>query len=238
MTDSVWTFTYSVESNTGRDFSWRYWTDIANWNDPPAQFVLDGPFDVGSKLTTTAPAGTYHSLIRHVETGAAATIEMQLQDGVLSFHWKFEDVTASRSRITQRLILSATDPASIAQARLLEQTVPAGMAKLVADMERAQQGEMDTGEGENPSVSPLVLQLLEWVSRAHRSYTETMDAWRSTCPRLTIWEDALIAGLVQVETDAEGTHDLRVSLTTQGVSVLERKRGKFFISTDSPRQLP
>ena len=70
-------------------------------------------------------------------------------------------------------------------------------------------------------ISPLMLQLLEWISCRPRSYAETMDAWRSTCPRLTIWEDALMSGLVQVETDGDSAHDFRVSLTAFGRSALD-----------------
>jgi len=70
-------------------------------------------------------------------------------------------------------------------------------------------------------ISPLMLQLLEWISCRPRSYAETMDAWRSTCPRLTIWEDALISGLVQVETDGDSAQDSRVSLTAFGRSALD-----------------
>jgi hypothetical protein len=42
------------------------------------------------------------------------------------------------------------------------------------------------------------LELLAWVDRDRRSYAETMDAWRSHCPRLMVWEDALADGLVRV----------------------------------------
>jgi hypothetical protein len=42
-------------------------------------------------------------------------------------------------------------------------------------------------------------ELLTWVSERPRSYRDTMDAWSSHCPRLTVWEDALAAGLVQVD---------------------------------------
>jgi hypothetical protein len=48
------------------------------------------------------------------------------------------------------------------------------------------------------SVSAPTLELLAWIDRDRRSYAETMDAWRSHCPRLTIWEDALGDGLVRV----------------------------------------
>ena len=45
----------------------------------------------------------------------------------------------------------------------------------------------------------LTLQMLDWLAVRPRTYGEAMEAWRSTCPRLTIWEDALAEGLVAVE---------------------------------------
>ena len=54
-----------------------------------------------------------------------------------------------------------------------------------------------------------VVELLMWLARQNRSYTETMAAWRSSCPRHTTWEDALDSGLVQVVED-------RVLLTETG----------------------
>jgi hypothetical protein len=42
----------------------------------------------------------------------------------------------------------------------------------------------------------LVLDLVEWVARAPRPYDEVMEAWRTSCPRFPIWEDALELGLV------------------------------------------
>jgi hypothetical protein len=40
--------------------------------------------------------------------------------------------------------------------------------------------------------------LLSWIDEKPRTYAETMEAWRTSCPRLSIWEDAVIAGLVKV----------------------------------------
>jgi hypothetical protein len=40
--------------------------------------------------------------------------------------------------------------------------------------------------------------LLVWLERAPRTYQETMDAWRTSCPRLSIWEDAITDGLVRI----------------------------------------
>lgn len=78
-----------------------------------------------------------HSIIRHVQPDRAATIETQLPDGTLSFHWRFEDLTERRTSITQRLVLLATNAALVAQASLLEQSVPLGMNKLVTAIEQA-----------------------------------------------------------------------------------------------------
>jgi hypothetical protein len=43
----------------------------------------------------------------------------------------------------------------------------------------------------------LTTQLLEWVGNKPRNYSETMEAWRTSCPRLTIFEDALSEGLLE-----------------------------------------
>lgn len=43
---------------------------------------------------------------------------------------------------------------------------------------------------------PLVLDLVAFVAERPRPYAEVMDAWRTSCPRLTVWEDALEARLV------------------------------------------
>ncbi|HEV3197447.1 MAG TPA: hypothetical protein VGZ73_06055 [Bryobacteraceae bacterium] len=48
-------------------------------------------------------------------------------------------------------------------------------------------------------VEPLILDLLEWVAKGERSYEEVMDAWRTSCPRLPVWEDANDRGLIRVE---------------------------------------
>ena len=42
----------------------------------------------------------------------------------------------------------------------------------------------------------LVADLIEFVTDKPRTYDEVMAAWRTTCPRLTIWEDAVDSGYV------------------------------------------
>lgn len=68
------------------------------------------------------------------------------------------------------------------------------------------------------SVETLILDLLEWISREERTYEEVMDAWRTSCPRFPIWEDACDRGLVIT------THrDKRrvVTVTSAGIALLE-----------------
>jgi hypothetical protein len=43
---------------------------------------------------------------------------------------------------------------------------------------------------------PLVLDLVEWIGREPRLYSEVIETWRTSCPRLTIWEDAVDRGYV------------------------------------------
>jgi hypothetical protein len=45
-------------------------------------------------------------------------------------------------------------------------------------------------------IEPLVLDFVEWIARRPRSYTEAMEAWRTSCPRLMVWEEAASRGLV------------------------------------------
>jgi len=66
-----------------------------------------------------------------------------------------------------------------------------------------------------------MIQFLEWVSSRDRSYDETMAAWRTSCPRLSIWEDAMIDGLIQVE-NVDSSQQALVRLTPRGLACLER----------------
>jgi hypothetical protein len=43
---------------------------------------------------------------------------------------------------------------------------------------------------------PLVLDLVQWIAREPRTYAEVIDAWKTSCPRLTVWEDAVDQGFI------------------------------------------
>ncbi len=65
----------------------------------------------------------------------------------------------------------------------------------------------------------LTVQFLAWIAERPRTYAETMEAWRTSCPRLSVWEDATIAGLVRLEGGAD--RQTLVRLTPAGQAALE-----------------
>lgn len=67
----------------------------------------------------------------------------------------------------------------------------------------------------------LVLDLVEWLAAQPRPYTEVMDAWRTSCPRLPIWEDAVDKGLVSCEHESDT--GAVVKATPRGLSLLRRE---------------
>jgi len=68
----------------------------------------------------------------------------------------------------------------------------------------------------------LVLDLLEWVNAKPRTYADTIEAWRTSCPRLSIWEDALDLGLVTCRRG--GNAERTVAVTAVGRALLEAER--------------
>jgi hypothetical protein len=67
----------------------------------------------------------------------------------------------------------------------------------------------------------LVLDLLEWLANGPKPYAEVMSAWRTSCPRLTVWEDALDQGLVRRCTRRPSAS---VELTERGCALLAADR--------------
>lgn len=65
----------------------------------------------------------------------------------------------------------------------------------------------------------LVLDLVAWVSEAPKSYDDVMAAWRTSCPRLQIWEDAVDHGLI-VRRDGGAAGQL-VEVTSKGQAFLQ-----------------
>jgi D-3-phosphoglycerate dehydrogenase len=71
------------------------------------------------------------------------------------------------------------------------------------------------------TLDSLILDLLEWIGPIPRSYAEVLEAWRTSCPRLPVWEDANDRGFIarqggRVAVSAAGTTHLRTYRPAQG----------------------
>ncbi len=75
------------------------------------------------------------------------------------------------------------------------------------------------------TVENLILDLVDWVGRKERTYQETMEAWRTSSPRLPVWEDATSRGFVET-TFADGRSWVRA--TKAGLHFLKQKRPHCF----------
>lgn len=78
----------------------------------------------------------------------------------------------------------------------------------------------------------LILDLLEWLNAGEKTYEEVMDAWRTSCPRLTVWEDTVDAGFVWRR--PHGSTSM-VAITAAGLDHLVRHRPA---APASPRATP
>lgn len=68
------------------------------------------------------------------------------------------------------------------------------------------------------TIAPLIRDLVEWIASSPRPYAEVMDVWRTSCPRLTVWEDAVDQGLVEKHlVDGSG---VMVTVTDRGRALL------------------
>ena len=78
-------------------------------------------------------------------------------------------------------------------------------------------------------VDALILDLLEWIGPGARPYSEIMEAWRTSCPRLPVWEEANARGyLTHGHSDATGA---LVSISSKGRAMLVELRRIDFISS-------
>jgi hypothetical protein len=139
---------HSIEVEVSSAFAWSWRTDIKNWDDPPAQFQLDGPFAQGSWGTTRLPGQEpLRWQLRDVQPGASFIIEMLLDRAVLSFEWVFDAMSDRRTRITQRIVLSGDNAAAyVDQVRSgFGSTLPDGMKRIADTLVRAERSTEHNG---------------------------------------------------------------------------------------------
>ena len=70
--------------------------------------------------------------------------------------------------------------------------------------------------------SALTREFLRFIASRPRTYAETMEAWRSSCPRHPVWDDAVNEGLIEVAGRGEPGRPSLVSLTAKGRALLDR----------------
>jgi hypothetical protein len=73
------------------------------------------------------------------------------------------------------------------------------------------------------TIEPLVRDLVEWVAKEPRQYRDVLDAWRTSCPRLMVWEAAAERGFVQ-----------RKILEGRGSCVIATEAGRAFVQSYAP----
>jgi hypothetical protein len=73
----------------------------------------------------------------------------------------------------------------------------------------------------NP-VDALILDLLEWIGPEPRAYSEVIEAWRTSCPRLPVWEEASARGLIERQ-HVPGAEAM-VSVSVRGKAFLGKRR--------------
>ena len=148
MNDVVYQVEHSVEAPVSPAFAWDWRTDVKNWDDPPAQFQLDGPFAAGSWGTTRLPGQEpLRWQIRDVQSGRSFVIELPLDRATLSFEWRFDAMSDRHTRLSQRIVLAGDNAAEYApQVRAaFGSNLPDGMRRIAAAMAAAEAATRSAG---------------------------------------------------------------------------------------------
>ncbi|MCP5267203.1 MAG: 3-phosphoglycerate dehydrogenase [Burkholderiaceae bacterium] len=75
-------------------------------------------------------------------------------------------------------------------------------------------------------VDALILDLLEWIGPHRRPYAEVLEAWKTSCPRLPVWEEANARGFIDHHPNDGGRTS--VSVSASGRQELEHQRSVCF----------
>lgn len=76
---------------------------------------------------------------------------------------------------------------------------------------------LQTWDDDMNAPEALIADMVEWIAREPRPYREVMEAWRTSCPRLPVWEDAIDRHLVTRETQSG---EVMVRVTDAGQAFL------------------
>jgi Polyketide cyclase / dehydrase and lipid transport len=140
MSDVTWETEHSVETAADATFAWMYMSRVTNWDDPPAQFELGGPFVTGGQGTTQMPGQPpQHWQLRDVRPMESYMVEFRLDRATLSFEWRFNAVTDGRTRLTQHIELkgeNASTYLTYVQGAFTSGLAP-GMSKIAMAIDKA-----------------------------------------------------------------------------------------------------
>src|SRR5215472_10525017 len=106
MTTTLWETEYSIEIHAHQAFAWNFMSNVENWDDPPAQFHLDGPFVTGARGYTQMPGQPPQPWrLAEVTPMELYQLEFALLDAALTFTWWFQACDGG-TRLTQRIALT------------------------------------------------------------------------------------------------------------------------------------
>ena len=138
MSDPAWEMEREVEANVRPEFAWSFRTDVRTWNDPPAEFTLQGAFAPGSLGLTKMPGqDPMRWKIGDVQPGRLFTIEMPMDGAIVVIEWRFEALEEQRTKLIQRVTLSGeqADVYMPAVQAAFGPNLEPGMKRIVAEME-------------------------------------------------------------------------------------------------------
>jgi len=147
MSDIAWSIEHSVETTAPLKFAWLFMTSVKNWDDPPAEFHLNGPFVNGTTGTTEMPGQPPRPWrLRDVESQSTCTLEILLEGAAILCKWTFSGTAEGHTRLTQRITLEGASASLYKDdvARAFEASLAPGMARIAKAIDAAHAREGDS----------------------------------------------------------------------------------------------
>jgi len=140
MSNILWQRGYSVQTIASPEFAWAYMTDVAHWDDPPAQFRLEGPFTTGGHGVTEVPGQPSRFWrLQDVRPIERYTIDVALDRAALRFEWRFSSIAETHTCLSQCITLEGENAAAyltdVQQA--FASNLELGMKKIATTLDRA-----------------------------------------------------------------------------------------------------
>lgn len=139
MAAAAWELKHSVEIEASLSFAWGFMSNVSNWDDPPAEFHLDGAFVAGARGYTQSPGQPPQPWrLIEVHPEESYTLELALAGATLAFTWRFH-TRESRTILTQQIVLSGENaPAFIDLVRdLFGANLEPGMKRVARAIDEA-----------------------------------------------------------------------------------------------------